>query len=76
MTQFEFFFSDSSWIVLFEVVMWKAKDANPIIWMLLKLIFFLILVHKLNKYIKIVKIIKVQMLGLVEDEKTFRSVID
>lgn len=59
-----------------EVMMWKTKDVNPIIWMLLKLIFFLILVHKLNKYIKIVKIVKVQMLGLVEDGKTFKCVID
>jgi len=33
----------------------------------------IILVHKLKEYLKVAKIIRVQVLGVMEDEKTFNN---
>jgi hypothetical protein len=43
--------------------MWQATNVNLITWMLLKIIDSPILAHKLNEYMKVVKITMVQVLS-------------
>jgi hypothetical protein len=70
-TQFVIFFSIFIMNCNVEGVMQKNKRHEPNYLNVAEVHFFPILVHKLSKYMKIVKIVMVQMLGLVEDEKTF-----
>jgi hypothetical protein len=53
--------------------MWELSYVNLVTWMWLKIKTFPILVHKLNECVKVVKITMVQILGLVEDERTFNN---
>jgi hypothetical protein len=56
-----------------DVMMHEAFDMNPIIWMWLKVQSSPLLVLKLSEYMKVTKIIMVQVLGSLEDEKTFNN---
>jgi hypothetical protein len=58
-----------------EVVMQEPSNVNPITQMWLKIQSFPLLVLKLIEYIKVVEIVMVQVLGLVEDERTFNNLV-
>jgi hypothetical protein len=56
-----------------ETMMQESSNVNPVTWMWLKIQFSPLLVLKLNEYIKVVEIIMVQVLGSIEDERTFSN---
>ncbi len=56
-----------------KIMMWEPRDVNLVTQMRLKIQSFPLLVLKLNEYMKIVKIIMVQVLGSVEDEITLNN---
>jgi len=56
-------------------VLRETFDMNPITWMWLKVQSSLLLVLKLNEYMKVVDIVMVQVLDLVEGERTFNNLI-
>ncbi len=58
-----------------ETMTWEPTNVNLIIWMWLKIQYFPLLIQKLNEYIKVVKIVMVQILGSLEDEKTFNKLV-
>ncbi len=53
--------------------MHEPSDVNPVTRMWLKIQSSPLLVLKLSEYIKVDEIIMLQVLGLVEDEKTFNN---
>jgi len=56
-----------------EVVMHEPSDVNLVTRMWLKIQSSLLLVLKLSEYIKVTEITLMQVLSLVEDEKTFSN---
>jgi hypothetical protein len=54
-----------------KVVMQEPSNVNLVIQMWLKIQFSPLLVLKLSEYIKVVEITMVQIMGSVEDERTF-----
>lgn len=54
-------------------MMWEPWDVNLVTWMWLKIQSLPLLVLKLNEYMKVAKIVMVQVLGSVEDEKTLSN---
>jgi hypothetical protein len=56
-----------------KIMMWEPRDVNLVTQMRLKIQSFPLLVLKLNEYMKIAKIVMVQVLGSVEDEITYLS---
>ncbi len=66
------FFSNSIWVIMLKEWCVKQKMWTQLLkrgWRLDQII----LVHKLKEYLKVVKIIRVQVLGVMENEKTFNN---
>jgi hypothetical protein len=58
----------------FKLVLWKENDLNLILWLWCKVFVFTILKHKLFEYIKLVKIVSIQVLESIQDEWTIKIV--
>jgi hypothetical protein len=56
-----------------EPIMVKSSDNNFVSRLWMKIISFPILICKLSEYKKLVEIAMVQVLGFVEDERTFSN---
>jgi hypothetical protein len=56
-----------------DALMQETFNMNPIIQMWLKVQSFPLLILKLNEYMKVVEIVMVQVLGSMEDERTFKN---
>jgi hypothetical protein len=56
-----------------DALMQEAFNMNPIIQMWLKVQFSPLLILELNEYLKVVEIVMVQVLGSMEDERTFKN---
>jgi hypothetical protein len=54
-----------------EQIMREKSLVNLVMRLWTKISFFLILKHKLSKFMKLVEIVCVQVLGFVEDERCF-----
>ena len=57
------------------VVMAETNDLNPVIRMWLKVAVSSFLSHKLSEFIKLAEMATVQIIGSVEDERTFSNLI-
>jgi len=57
----------------YEQVIWKENDFNPFTWFWRK-VFGPPIFNKLFKFIKIVKIIVVKVLGFIENEQIFNTI--
>ncbi len=58
-----------------EAVVHEPSNVNLVTRMWLKIQSFPLLVLKLSEYIKVVEIAMVQVLGLIEDERTFNNLV-
>jgi len=58
----------------YEAIIFKDNELNLVIRLWHKVSSFSILNHKLSEFIKLVKIVDVQILGFVKDEWTFNTV--
>jgi hypothetical protein len=58
----------------YEAIIFKDNELNLVIRLWHKVSSFSILNHKLSEFIKLVKIVDVQILGFFKDEWTFNTV--
>jgi hypothetical protein len=56
-----------------DALMQETFNMNPIIQMWLKVQFSPLLILELNEYMKVVEIVMVQVLGSMENERTFKN---
>lgn len=68
------FFSKMTMLHQSKAILWEENEFNPLIRIWCKIFTSAILNHKISKFIKLVEIVTLQVLGFVEDECTFNTI--